>query len=66
MALAVGQVARGDVFLVVPCKFRGKAGHFVLDQVRTVDAERLVKRLGPVSPLALGQALAVLREMFAP
>jgi len=50
----------------VPCKFQGKAGHVVLDQIRTVDEERLVKRLGPLSPLALGQALAVLREMFAP
>jgi mRNA interferase MazF len=110
--LAVGQVVRGDVFLVdlnptrggeirkkrpcvvvsldelnahlrtfilaplttgshaypfrVPGKFQGKAGHVVLDQIRTVDEERLVKRLGPLSPLALGQALAVLREMFAP
>ena len=50
----------------VSCKFQGKAGHVVLDQIRTVDEERLVKRLGPLSPLALGQALAVLREMFAP
>jgi mRNA interferase MazF len=50
----------------MPCKFQGKAGHVVLDQIRTVDEERLVKRLGLLSPLALRQALAVLREMFAP
>lgn len=50
----------------VPFRFQGKAGHVVLDQIRTVDRERLVKRLGALSPLALGQALSVLREMFAP
>lgn len=49
----------------VPCTFQGKAGHVVLDQVRAVDRERLVKRLGMISSPALGQALAVLREMFA-
>jgi mRNA interferase MazF len=49
----------------VPCRFGGKAGHVVLDQVRTVDRERLVKRLGAVSPMVLAQALNVLREMFA-
>jgi mRNA interferase MazF len=49
----------------VSCMFQGKAGHVVLDQVRTVDRKRLVKRLGMLSHPALGQALAVLREMFA-
>jgi mRNA-degrading endonuclease toxin of MazEF toxin-antitoxin module len=37
----------------------------VLDQIRTVDQEGLVKRLGGLSLPVLGQALAVLREMFA-
>jgi len=50
----------------VPCRFGGKSAHVVLDQVRTVDRERLVKRLGAVSPPVLTQALNVLREMFAP
>jgi mRNA interferase MazF len=49
----------------VSCRFGGKSGHVVLDQVRTVDRERLVKRLGAVSPAVLAQALSVLREMFA-
>ena len=49
----------------VACTFQGKAGHVVLDQIRTVDQERLVKRLGGLSRTVLGQALAVLREMFA-
>jgi mRNA interferase MazF len=49
----------------VPCTFQGKSGHLVLDQIRTVDQERLVKRLGALPLPVLGQALAVLREMFA-
>ncbi|HLE21746.1 MAG TPA: type II toxin-antitoxin system PemK/MazF family toxin [Vicinamibacteria bacterium] len=47
------------------CRFQGKSAHVVLDQIRTVDRDRLVKRLGALSPLVLGQALSVLREMFA-
>lgn len=49
----------------VSCRFGGKSGYVVLDQIRTVDRERLVKRLGALSPAALAQALSVLREMFA-
>jgi mRNA interferase MazF len=50
----------------VPCRFKGRAGHVVLDQIRTVDRERLVHPLGRLSPGTLGRALAVLQEMFAP
>ena len=49
----------------VACTFQGRSGHIVLDHVRTVDQVRLVKRLGSISPVVVGQALAVLREMFA-
>jgi mRNA interferase MazF len=49
----------------VACAFQGKSGHVVLDQIRTVDRERLVKRLGRVPLPVLGQVLSVLREMFA-
>jgi len=49
----------------VPCRFQGRSGCVVLDQIRTVDRERLVRRLGRLSPAALSRALAVLREMFA-
>ena len=63
----VAPLTRGDFRYPfrVPCTFQGKAGHVVLDQVRAVDRERLVKRLGMLSSPALGQALAVLRDMFA-
>ena len=50
----------------VACRFQGKSGHIVLDQIRTVDRERLVRRLGAVSPQALRRSLMVLQEMFAP
>jgi len=50
----------------VQCRFAGKTGHVVLDQVRTVDQERLVRRLGQLTPGTLARALAVLQEMFAP
>ena len=49
----------------LPCRFAGKTGHLILDQVRAVDRARLVRRLGRLSPEALAGALSVLREMFA-
>jgi mRNA interferase MazF len=49
----------------VACTFQRRSGHVVLDQVRTVDQERLVKRLGALPAPVLERALAVLREMFA-
>jgi mRNA interferase MazF len=49
----------------VECRFGGKAGHVVLDQMRTVDRERLVRRLGRLGSGTVGRSLAVLREMFA-
>jgi mRNA interferase MazF len=50
----------------VPCRFEGRAGYIVLDQIRTVDRERLVGRIGKLSSSTLGQALTILQEMFAP
>ena len=49
-----------------PCRFAGKVGHVVLDELRTVDQERLVRRLGRLGASTLTRVLAVLREMFAP
>jgi mRNA interferase MazF len=50
----------------VPCRFEGRAGYVVIDQIRTVDRERLVRRLGKVSPSTLGRVLTILQEMFTP
>ena len=50
----------------VPCKFQGKQGQIVLDQVRTVDKTRLVRRLGKIEKKTQADVLSVLNEMFAP
>ena len=50
----------------VQCRFQGQAGCVAIDQLRTVDTERLVRRLGRLAPSPLAAVLAVLQEMFAP
>jgi len=50
----------------VRCRFRERSGFVALDQLRTVDSERLVKRLGRISPGTLTTVLSVLQEMFTP
>jgi mRNA interferase MazF len=50
----------------VSCKFKGKRGKIVLDQIRTVDKARLVKRLGTIDKQSQAGVLCVLTEMFAP
>ena len=48
----------------IKCRFHGKICYIVIDQIRTVDRERLLSNIGKVSPSALEQALGVLQEMF--
>jgi mRNA interferase MazF len=48
----------------VPINFQGKRGLVLLDQIRTVDKSRLVRRLGLAQAATLSSALAVLRELF--
>jgi mRNA interferase MazF len=50
----------------VPCRFQGRAGYVVIDQIRTVDRERLVRRLGKLSSSTLAGVLTILQEMFTP
>jgi mRNA interferase MazF len=50
----------------VACKFKGKRGQIVLDQIRTVDKARLVRRLGRIDAQTQTSVLLVLEEMFAP
>ena len=49
----------------VACRFQGKEGQIVLDQLRTVDRVRLVKRLGRIGEETQRAVLAVLAELFA-
>ena len=48
----------------VNCTFQKVNGQIVLDQIRTVDKTRLVKRLGSLTPTVGVHILAVLNEMF--
>jgi mRNA interferase MazF len=48
----------------VPLTFLRKKGLILLDQIRTVDKTRLVKRAGSVSDTALSNALSTLQEIF--
>lgn len=49
----------------VACKFQGKEGQVVLDQIRTVDKSRLVRKLGQINPPTQRAVLITLIEMFA-
>jgi len=49
----------------VRCRFQRRAGFVALDQLRTVDRERLVKRLGRLTPATVAAVLEGLQEMFA-
>jgi len=48
----------------VPVSFQGKTGLVLLDQIRTLDKQRLVKRLGAVSAPTLAMTLTTLRNLF--
>jgi len=50
----------------VACRFMAKSGQVVLDQLRTIDHERLVRHLGRLSAPTLAHVLAALQEMFEP
>ena len=48
----------------IPLRFRRKDGLILLDQMRTLDKQRLVRRLGAITAAPLSRTLAALREMF--
>ena len=49
----------------VACRFQNRSGFVALDQLRTVDSERLVKRLGRLSSGTTTEILETLQEMFS-
>ena len=49
----------------VPCTFQGKEGQVVMDQIRTVDKIRLVKRLGKIDSQTQADVFSVLSELFS-
>ncbi len=50
----------------VPLTFRKKRGEIVLDQLRTIDKSRLVRKMGKLDSGTADAVLAILQEMFAP
>ena len=49
----------------IPITFQGKRGLILLDQIRTLDKIRLVKRLGNATERSLTASLRTLQEIFA-
>jgi mRNA interferase MazF len=50
----------------IPVTFQGKSGLILLDQIRTLDKSRLVKRVGAVHPTTLEKVLRTLQAVFEP
>jgi len=49
----------------VTCTFKGKKGQIVLDQIRTVDKARLIKKLGVIDDESQYEIIKILQEMFS-
>jgi mRNA interferase MazF len=49
----------------IPLTFSGQKGTIALDQIRTIDKSRVIKKLGVLAPKTALQVLATLEEMFS-
>ncbi len=49
----------------IRCTFKRKKGQIVLDQIRTIDKARLIKKLGTIGPKAQMDVISVLQQLFA-
>jgi mRNA interferase MazF len=49
----------------VACRFGDREGQIVLDQIRTIDKVRLIKRLGAIDPETQSEVISVLQRLFA-
>lgn len=57
--------AQKDYPTRVPCTFQKTQGQIVMDQIRTIDKQRLVKKLGTLDAKAQSDVIAVLQRLFA-
>ena len=48
----------------VPLTFQDKNGWIVLDQIRTIDKSRIIKRLGKLDPNTMAEVKNILNEML--
>jgi len=49
----------------VSCTFQKKKGHVVLDQLRTIDKSRLIRKLGTIDANAQLDVISTLQMLFA-
>ena len=49
----------------VKCRFKKKKGQIVLDQIRTIDKSRLIKKLGKIDSETQIEVISVLQRLFA-
>ena len=49
----------------VTCTFQGTKGQIVLDQIRTVDKTRLIKKLGVIDDQSQYEVIQILQEMLS-
>jgi len=47
------------------CEFQGRKGQIVLDQIRTIDKSRLIKKTGTIDPQFQAEVISTLQSMFA-
>ena len=47
------------------CEFKKKKGQIVLDQLRTIDKTRLLKKLGSINPETQIEVISLLQRLFA-
>lgn len=49
----------------VSCSFKKKKGRVVLDQIRTIDKIRLIKKIGTIDSETQLKVISILQRMFA-
>ena len=49
----------------VLCTFKKKKGQIVLDQIRTIDKARLIKKLGTIDPATQLKVITILQRLFS-
>lgn len=49
----------------IACQFEGKDGQIVLDQIRTIDKVRIIRKLGKINTSMQKEVLTTLIELFS-
>jgi mRNA interferase MazF len=58
--------SKGNPYLTrIPITFKGKEGKILLDQIRTIDKSRIIKKLGTLDTEKSSLVLEILGKMFS-